>query len=265
MLFRSGKTNSVGAANTYLGYHAGRLATGSNNVFLGKQTGKDVTSGENNTIIGSEALYLNTLAWGNTAVGFRTLYNNTKYGNVAVGDSALYLSNIGGRNTAIGYQSGLTNTSGSNNTFLGYGSDVTGGGFTNAAAIGYNAKVGASNSLILGGTGTDAVSVGIGLTTPLSTAKLHVVNTGTNHAFYAPTTTNYNYFAGKTAFGNFTNDPTATAMIGSTAESRIHLQDDITVFTAPIIEGIGSKLKLNASSAVTTGVFGINSDRKSVV
>ena len=36
----------------------------------------------------------------------------------------------------------------------------------NSTAIGYNAKVSQSNSLVLGGTGADAVSVGIGLTAP---------------------------------------------------------------------------------------------------
>src|ERR1019366_9159725 len=36
-------------------------------------------------------------------------------------------------------------------------------------AIGYNAKVGASNSLVLGGTGVDAVNLGIGMTNPAQT------------------------------------------------------------------------------------------------
>ena len=38
----------------------------------------------------------------------------------------------------------------------------------NASAIGYNAKVSASNSIVLGGTGVDAVNVAIGMSNPPS-------------------------------------------------------------------------------------------------
>lgn len=65
-----------------------------------------------------------------------------------------------------------------NSMFLGYqasrdASVSPSTALNNATAIGYNAKVARSNSLILGGTGTDAVNVGIGTTTPF--ASLEVV------------------------------------------------------------------------------------------
>ena len=55
---------------------------------------------------------------------------------------------------------------------VGHNADVSSSALSNATAIGYNAKVSASNSLVLGGTGADAVNVGIGVTAPATT--LHV-------------------------------------------------------------------------------------------
>jgi hypothetical protein len=101
-------------------------------------------------------------------------------------------------------------------------------------------------------------TLGIGTTTPLSTTRLHVENTGTNHAVYAPIATNYNYFAGKTAFGRATNNPTTT-FLGTSAEAFIHLQDSITILNSAVItEGIGVKLKIVPTAASTGGVYGVN-------
>ncbi|MEQ1734582.1 MAG: tail fiber domain-containing protein, partial [Bacteroidia bacterium] len=68
-------------------------------------------------------------------------------------------------------------TTGSNNTFLGTQSNVATANdtaLTKSVAIGYNAKVGASSSLVLGGTGIDGVNVGINTTTPAN--KLEIVH-----------------------------------------------------------------------------------------
>jgi hypothetical protein len=73
----------------------------------------------------------------------------------------------------VGYESGILNNVGSNNLGIGYNAGPTLPALSNAAAIGYNAQVTSSNSMVLGGTGADAVSVGIGTTNPNST--LHVV------------------------------------------------------------------------------------------
>ncbi len=73
-----------------------------------------------------------------------------------------------GNNTAVGSYAGYANTTGYNNTFLGYnaGNAGTTGTLQNAAAIGYNAQVTESNAIVLGGTGSSAVNVGIGTTAP---------------------------------------------------------------------------------------------------
>jgi len=66
----------------------------------------------------------------------------------------------------VGRNAGDDNTTGSDNAALGYGAGPSTGGLSNATALGHNARVSASNSLVLGGTGTDAVKVGIGTTAP---------------------------------------------------------------------------------------------------
>jgi hypothetical protein len=84
----------------------------------------------------------------------------------------------GNRNTTgsnsvfVGFQSGYDNLTGSNNTALGHEAGPTVDGLTNATAIGYQAKVSVSNALVLGGTGANAVSVGIGTATPTSPLTL---------------------------------------------------------------------------------------------
>ncbi len=78
-------------------------------------------------------------------------------GNTAVGSSALTALSTGSDNTASGKQALAANTATADG-----GMD----GLTNATAIGYGAIVGASNSLVLGGTGANAVNVGIGTVAP---------------------------------------------------------------------------------------------------
>jgi hypothetical protein len=78
----------------------------------------------------------------------------------------------------MGYEALLGNTTGGGNTAIGWHANVASNNLTKATAIGYNAIVATSNALVLGGTGVDAVNVGIGTTTP--NAPLHFGNTFTN-------------------------------------------------------------------------------------
>jgi hypothetical protein len=117
-----------------------------------------------NTASGAGALYSNTTALNNTAMGYGALYYNCY--NVPSGCTAQ-------NNTAVGYYAGVpsitanANITGANNTFIGYLSGPgTSTPINNATAIGYNALVSASNALVLGGTGPNAVNVGIGTTAP---------------------------------------------------------------------------------------------------
>ncbi|MBL0225717.1 MAG: tail fiber domain-containing protein [Geobacteraceae bacterium] len=196
--------NQDGSRNTATGYFSLRNNTsGSDNVASGAYSLHSNTSGISNVAIGNEALLLNTTGsastavgrfalrsqaytnsgttWPtyNTAVGFESLYSNAPTStlsgvvNTAIGAEALRGNTIGSANTAVGSFAGTTdnssyaNTTGSLNSFFGaYSGPGTATQLNNATAIGYNAKVSQSNSLVLGGTGADAVKVGIGTTAP---------------------------------------------------------------------------------------------------
>ena len=156
--------------NSLFGYQAGLAATGNNNTFIGYQSGYANTTGLSNTSIGSNAMVANIGGGNNTALGYGALKANT----------------TGSSNTALGSAAGVTNTIGADNTFIGNGADATTTGLNNATAIGYTAKVASSNSMILGGTGANAVNVGIGTNTFNATnpEKL-IVNAGTTSSVNA--------------------------------------------------------------------------------
>ena len=141
---------------------ANNITVGSENILVGVGGG----SGTANTAMGYGTLYQSTGS-SNTGFGFTSFFNNTTgTGNTGFGRDALAGNTTGNFNTAIGASALSNNITGSNNIALGFGADVTTDGLTKATAIGYNAKVAASNSLVLGGTGADVVNVGIGTTTP---------------------------------------------------------------------------------------------------
>lgn len=153
------------------------LAAGSRNVMIGQETGAAITSGNDNTGIGRQTLLALQGGSNNMAFGAVALANVVSGGNnVAVGTLALNLTTTS-NNVAIGYSAGRTNTTGSNNTFIGYSAGFTGttNSISNATAIGYEAQVTASNTMVLGGTGANAVSVVIGATS--AAARLDITDT----------------------------------------------------------------------------------------
>lgn len=191
-------SNNWGNFNTAIGYQSLYSNTmGSNNIAIGHTALYSNTNANQNIAIGNGALYTQSYNPGtdwnsdNVAIGYQALYTNmptsTNEGNqnTAIGNYALFGNNVGGNNTAVGYLAGYTtvpanaNGMGSNNTFIGYNTGFASSTQrTNATAIGYNAKVDASNALILGGTGIDAVNVGIGITSPANKLDiLHISST----------------------------------------------------------------------------------------
>lgn len=162
------QANITGFTNTAIGADALLVNTyGIANTATGANSLNWNTIGAWNTANGMDALLYNTTGIQNTAVGYVVLYHNvTGNSNTASGAEALLNNTSGNNNTAYGDSALYTNTTGSNNTALGYGANVSSGILTNATAIGANAIVGASNSLVLGGTGTSTVNVGIGITIP---------------------------------------------------------------------------------------------------
>lgn len=190
--FQTLLTNTIGIDNTAVGNQAllvnstgfGNTATGDwalldnttgyYNTAFGKNAMIRNITGIENTSIGLAALASNKVGNANTAAGFLSLYLDTSgTGNTAAGKYSLYNNLSGNYNTATGYNAGFTNTIGSNNTFIGYNADAAVNNLSNAGAIGYEAKVGANNSFVIGGTGANAVNVGIGTITP--TERLDVI------------------------------------------------------------------------------------------
>jgi hypothetical protein len=202
-------SNTTGSSNSVVGY--GVLVnntTGSSISAIGESALRFNTTGSLNNAFGYYSMYNNSTGSGNTSFGSYAMNSNsTGNDNVAIGNNAFYTANssrnvgvgyyvgsrvttgvenlflgneagnyvtTGSRNVILGYQSGAQLITGNNNTLIGIGANVpsNGGAFTNATAIGYNAIVGASNSLVLGGTGADLVNVGIGNTTPSNTLHL---------------------------------------------------------------------------------------------
>jgi hypothetical protein len=204
----------VGTYNTIFGLAAGANGTGGNyNAFYGYQSGRD-NNGDMNTFYGYNAGVANNTGISNTSIGMAAGYSNIggSY-NISIGHAANGLNTSGNANTVIGYFAGASATSSANNTMLGYhagystttsdntflgysagsnnntgtqntyiGSNAQGNSnISKSVAIGYNAAVTASNSLVLGGTGADAVNVGIGVTAPTSQLEVNgYTQLGTN-------------------------------------------------------------------------------------
>ena len=183
--YSAGTANTTGSLNTFAGYLAGsNNTTGNFNTFYGSQAGAAVTTGGSNTLFGARAGQNITTAFGNVFMGQNAAYQattasanvflgpsvaqnlTTAYGNVFIGQNAGDGTTTGELNVAVGFGAGTQNT-GLHNAFFGSNANTgTTAPLTNATAIGYNAFVSASNSLVLGGTATNAVHVGIGVTAP---------------------------------------------------------------------------------------------------
>jgi hypothetical protein len=166
-------SNTTGAANVAMGAGAlfqntdksNMVAIGDSALFNNGVGSSSVTDAIENTATGSKALYSNTTGASNTAIGFHSLYANTSgSNNIAIGSNAGYTSTPSNANTV-----------GSNNIFIGANAGpgvASSASLQNAIAIGKNAQVNTNNSMVLGGTGADAVNVGIGTVSPSATLEV---------------------------------------------------------------------------------------------
>ena len=175
------QTGGIGTSSVYFGVNSGFAGAALSNAAYGNIGIGDNALAANttnaNTAIGTFALQRTVSGFNNVALGYLTLQNNVVgQSNTALGTGALQ-NNAASFNVAVGSSAGVNNTTGTNNSFIGSTADLTTSGLnvTNATAIGYNAKVGASNTIVLGGTAANAVKVGIGNTIPSNT--LHISST----------------------------------------------------------------------------------------
>ena len=152
--------------------------TGTNSFFAGNLAGARMTSGTENFLMGSLSGWNMTDAAYCVGIGTSSLRNNV-HGtqNVGVGWGALY-NETGSANVAIGYSAGNALTTGSYNTCIGASAGYSAtAGISLSLMLGRNANATASNVCVIGGTGSDALSVVVGGTAPNSVALVDLIST----------------------------------------------------------------------------------------
>jgi len=117
----SGKSNSTGGFNTFLGFGSGQKnTTAAQNTFIGSGTGFNTTTGAQNTFIGDASGFRNTTGISNVFVGVDSgKRNTTGFQNTNVGVLSGVNTSTGRDNAFFGYASGYSNTSGQRNVFIG--------------------------------------------------------------------------------------------------------------------------------------------------
>ena len=180
--FQSGQNSTTGPRNSFLGSESGLNNTvGHDNVFIGFKSGRENQNGNYNTFVGSNAGLSSTGGTSNTFVGYNvgSSTNNTGRDNTFVGRETGKDNNSGSSNSFFGNLSGMKNTTGAYNTFVGNES-------------GRNTTTGQRNVYIGHQTGvastTGSYNVCVGTRTCLSGNNSNRVvvgySTNTNQAYY---------------------------------------------------------------------------------
>jgi hypothetical protein len=223
-------SDSVSPYNTAFGYQAmnGVSPAGLDNVAIGHEAGKSLTSGATNVAIGYQALFTTTtatdaIAIGNlagtannstgiVAVGYWAMKANTSGGDVAIGYASMYSNTTGTQNVAVGSYALRSNTTGYDNTAIGYYALSASNGRENTAIgwlAGYSTSTGIQNTSL-------GANAGRGNTT------------GSNNAcigYYAvpPSTTTSNSFTlGNASITNLRcNDTTISSLSDARDKSNI--------------------------------------------
>ena len=158
-------TNAAGTAvtnNTVLGNNAGNALTtsGINNVVIGKDAGKVMSSGNSSVVIGSTTGDALTTTTNVVAIGYNALGAETSGTRVvAIGPNALAVQNVGGGSTvgsvAIGYNAGAAVTSAFANTLVGdqAGASLTSGNYNTHVGCYQGVAAQASNVSLSDGQG----------------------------------------------------------------------------------------------------------------
>jgi len=159
-----------------IGWGAGQSAiTASNAVAIGIQAGT-------NTKLAGYAIQIGALAGAGTITASNAVQIGPSAGQISIdATNAVQIGNSAGANSTtaiqvvqVGSFAGFNAKTGSYTTFIGSGADTLDATLNveKSIAIGYNAKVSGSKMAVIGGTGADAVSVGIGTTSPQNTLEV---------------------------------------------------------------------------------------------
>jgi len=237
--YQSGYYNVTGSTNTWLGYVAGKGASGesnSGNTGLGYASLMDITTGTNNVAVGRESLVNLTTGSQNVALGMSSLLDNTTGSdNVSIGAYSSAENITGGSNIAIGTNALNYNESGANNVAVGRMSmqGASGQSHSSNTAVGYQSLY----SVSTGGTNST-----------LGTYSMMENTTGSNNVAMGYYTSRYNETGQKnTAIGS-------QAMAG--ADGQNHSENTAVGFqalTAITTGGSNVAVGSNALDSLTTG------------
>ncbi len=224
--------------NLLIGNTSPTNITGGNNVMIGDDAGKSNMNGANNFFIG-------------TSAGS----NNTS----------------GNNNTFFGILSGGQNIDGNNNIGIGYSAGPVYPDLNNTIAIGYGATADQDNAMILGGTGSFAVQVGINTSAPrasldIATTDAVIVPVGTTFERPSATTGSLRFnrdndkleYADKSnTWQNISNNNSAWSLLGNVGTNSTKnflgtTDNQALVFKSNNIEG------LRISPNGTSNNIGIN-------
>ena len=141
-----------------------------NNVGVGAECLKSVTTGDGNTAVGRNGMKRLSTGSNNTSIGAGAGDQLTTQGsNTCLGVTSGYAL-TSSNNTAVGWQSGYNATTGGDCTFLGYNTTVAVAGDDNSIVIGSGAVGQGSDTIMLGNSAIDS-SAGLfcydeGITSP---------------------------------------------------------------------------------------------------
>src|ERR1035437_3910733 len=230
--FTASGANNVGTGRVALN----NLTTGNGNFALGDSAEFTLTTPSNNIAIGKNGLVNLVIGIQNTSINASMASFTSGDRNTAVGYASLDQTS-GTNNTGIGHEAGYQNTTGSYNVYIGESAAGRSSSFvnnlTNSIAIGYNSSITQSNSMALGGLGANAVKVGIGTSSPIS--SLTVIGDGYFAGTLTATSTATSTFSGSIKSPCFTNNGT-TCISGSGGAGTV-TSVDMSVPTGLSISG----------------------------
>jgi len=198
----AGNLTTTAINNTGVGYGClNGLTTGTSNTAIGHQSSFFLTTGSSNVAIGKDSLTFTTIGAQNTVVGVSAYAQNT-IGSNNTGVGWIVGGVSGSNNTALGSQAGRSLTTYNNCVFVGSLADALTDNLTNAIAIGYFAQVNASNCMVLGGSGANQISVGIGLT-PNCQFQLPTIHANRKIVLYETANNDYQFLGFGTTSSEF--------------------------------------------------------------
>ena len=195
----SGSNITTASFNTLVGFHTGLIMTeGNNNVLLGAYVGQNLTPAVNNTIIGSNAGRSMTVGNENVISGYQagnamTTANN----NIIMGTNTATSLTTGNLNVFIGDATAINTVSSNKNTFIG-------------SLSGRSNQTGNDNTYLGYQTGNNAVSshnnVLIGEQAGYTNISSNIVAVGTTAGYNNTSSLKNTYIGHQSGYNNNTGD-----------------------------------------------------------